>query len=197
MDQDAELLTPECGFDSCWLPHVNSGRVRSTAGHRFFTPTTGVQLSYAPPMPQSAKGRLDASHASNWISSIHCGTIFAPLVQRIGLRFPKSKTAVRLCRGAPFCARRLTDEGATLRRLRSRFDSSRAHHCCSGRLAAKALVLQTRNRGFESLSEHHQFCTCRPVARTAARLAADLSSSLSGYTILRGWSSGSGLSLPS
>ena len=195
MDQDAELLTPECGFDSCWLPH--SGRVRSTAGHRFFTPTTGVQLSYAPPMPQSAKGRLDAPRASNWISSIHCGTIFAPLVQRLGYDFLNRRRQFDSAGEHHFCARRLTDEGATLRRLRSRFDSSRAHHCCSGRLAAKALVLQTRNRGFESLSEHHQFCTCRPVARTAARLAADLSSSLSGYTILRGWSSGSGLSLPS
>lgn len=29
MDQDAELLTPECRFDSCWLRHVfKLGRVR-------------------------------------------------------------------------------------------------------------------------------------------------------------------------
>ena len=101
------------------------------------------------------------------------------------------KSRVRIPYTSPSCACRLTDSRRHPPKVEIEVRFLARAPVCSGRLAAKALVLQTRNRGFESLPEHH-FCSCRPVARTAARLAADLSSSLSGNTTHRGVGPGAG-----
>ena len=64
-DQDAELLTPECRFDSCWLRHVfKPGRVRldgqvlclSSRRSRVRIPYTSPFLarSPGPPSPESS-----------------------------------------------------------------------------------------------------------------------------------------------
>lgn len=144
-----------------------SGRRQSGSSHRSFK---SVIQGFETPLPHQDCPcrlvwlRMPPSHGEDTSSNLVGGTNSLSSSNRIGLRFPKPITTVRICATAPYCACSSAGQSAVVRRRRPQV-----------RLLLRAPSLQWRKHrdqspalaSIEVTATAIQFCSGRQAAKTS------------------------------